>query len=97
LSAMAEQGKPMSELVAGFSPFPQFSTKVTVASKPPVEDVPALQKAIAAAAARFGKEGRTVVRYSGTEPVLRIMAEGRDEALVKEIVADLAEVAKKVL
>jgi len=54
-------------------------------------------KAIAYAEERLGDEGRTVVRYSGTEAVLRLMVEARDEALVKEMLEYLEGVAKATL
>lgn len=97
LTCMFEEEKPLSELVAGMERFPQMSAKVQVKKKPPLEGVPAMQKAMKAAEDRFGRDGRIVVRYSGTEPVLRVMAEGLDEALVQQVVEELAETARTVL
>jgi phosphoglucosamine mutase len=88
---------PLSELCSGMERFPQVSEKIAVAEKIPLEQVPEMSKAIAQADARLGKNGRTVVRYSGTEAVLRLMVEGRDGDLVQEILEELATTARRVL
>ena len=62
-----------------------------------IEELPALNSAINEANDAFGEEGRVLVRYSGTEPKLRMLAEGRDRALVKQILEDLIAAAKKEL
>ena len=97
LTCMLEEERSLSELVAGMERFPQMSAKVQVRKKPPLEEVPAMVKAMAAAQERFGRDGRIVVRYSGTEPVLRVMAEGLDEDLVRQVVEELAETARTAL
>ena len=97
LRCMLLEEKPLSELASGMERFPQVSEKVAVAEKIPLDQVPEMSKAIAAANEKLGKNGRTVVRYSGTEAVLRVMVEGRDETLVNDILTELVEKAKKTL
>jgi len=97
LSCMLTQGKPLSELTSTMERFPQVSNKIPVQEKKPLDSVPAMVKCLRNADRRLGRDGRTVVRYSGTEPVLRIMVEGRDETLVKTILDDLSETARRVL
>ncbi len=97
LKEMLTLQQPLSALAEGFERFPQADCKVVVAAKPPLSEVPRLQKAMKTAEDRLGQDGRLVVRYSGTEPVLRIMVEGRDEALVAELLAYLKNEALSVL
>jgi phosphoglucosamine mutase len=94
LTCMLTTGKPLSELAAGMERFPQLAAKVTVQKKIPLDEVPAFQAEIRKVEKKLGRNGRTVVRYSGTEPVLRIMIEGRDEKLVKELLDHLVAEAK---
>ncbi len=97
IKCMLASEKPLSVLAAGMERFPQDSRKITVAQKTPLEQVPAMQKALAQAEGILGEQGRTVVRYSGTEPVLRLMVEARDEALVGKVLDLLEEAAVKSL
>jgi len=78
----------LDELADGFHPFPQVLDALRVRKKLPLEN-PAIARLIADAEKRFGQSGRLVIRYSGTEPLLRIMAEGPDGAKVKSIVTEL--------
>ncbi len=97
LSVMVEKGRALSELVGRMERFPQESVKLTVPRKVPIVELPELQRAVDAAEQRLGREGRTVVRYSGTEPVLRIMVEARDSALAKQLVQDIETTARALL
>lgn len=81
---MAETGKPLSELRKVLHKYPQAQRAVTVKSKPPLESVPQVQAAIVAAEQALAPRGRVLVRYSGTEPKLRILLEGRDATLLEE-------------
>ncbi len=96
LAIMQRSGRKLSELVAGIPLFPQVMKKLTVAQKIPLKDLPKTTKAIADGEKAIGR-GRVVVRYSGTEPVLRVMAEGEDESKCAAVVAAIMDTAKKEL
>jgi phosphoglucosamine mutase len=81
---MAASGKPLSELRQVLHKYPQAQRAVAVKSKPPLESVPSIQTAITAAEQALAPRGRVLVRYSGTEPKLRILLEGRDAALLED-------------
>jgi phosphoglucosamine mutase len=92
LAAIREEGKGLAEL-AGLRLFPQKLVNVRVARGFDWQRNPAIEHARAAAERRLGERGRLLLRASGTEPVLRVMVEGEDEA---EVVAIAAEVAASV-
>jgi len=93
LAIMKKEGKKLSELRAEIELFPQVNKKVKVKAKPPLETLPKSSKLIADKKAEL-KNGRIVVRYSGTESVLRIMAEGENEQQLKKIVDTIEECVK---
>jgi phosphoglucosamine mutase len=84
LRLMTGSGKPLSELRKVLQKYPQAQRAVAVKSKPPLETVPEVQAAIAAAEQALAPRGRVLVRYSGTEPKLRILLEGREAALLED-------------
>jgi phosphoglucosamine mutase len=86
----ARAGRPISELLAGFVRFPQILLNVRVAEKPRLESIPEVSAAVAQVAARLGREGRLVLRYSGTEPLARVMIEGPDEAEITTLAESVA-------
>ena len=94
LAVLVKSGKSMSALARQFEPAPQKLENVRIAGGKPLEN-PEVKKAIADAEAMLNGSGRLVIRASGTEPLIRIMAEGDDEALVGKLVKDLAGVVKK--
>ncbi|MGZ3315253.1 MAG: phosphoglucosamine mutase, partial [Caulobacteraceae bacterium] len=94
LAVLVKSGKSMSSLARQFEPAPQKLENVRIAGGKPLEN-PEVQKAIADAEAKLNGSGRLVIRASGTEPLIRIMAEGDDEVLVGKLVKDLAGVVKK--
>ncbi len=97
LQVMAEvvrQGKPVSEVCKLFDPLPQVLKNVKFKGGKPLEDH-AVKLAIAGAEMRLGNHGRLVIRPSGTEPLIRVMAEGDDSKLVHEIVDDLCGIIAK--
>lgn len=79
LEIMAETGKPLSELKTEISLYPQVLKKVKVKEKKPFDQLPAVVEAIDGANKSVGTGGRVFVRYSGTEPVARVLLEGKDE------------------
>ncbi len=89
LAVMVETGKPMSELARQFEPVPQLLKNVRYAAGKPLENATVIA-AIAEGEARLNGAGRLLVRPSGTERLIRVMAEGDDAALVKSVVADVA-------
>ncbi|SOC04889.1 phosphoglucosamine mutase [Rhodobacter maris] len=96
LAAMAETGRPASELVAQFETVPQMLQNVRYqAGQAPLE-AENVQNVIAAAEARIAGKGRILIRKSGTEPLIRVMAECEDEGLLQETVAGIvAAVARE--
>jgi phosphoglucosamine mutase len=76
LRAIREERKPLSELAACFVRAPQHLVNVPVRAKPPLEEVPGLRDAVRVEEERLGAGGRVLVRYSGTEPLARVMVEG---------------------
>ena len=89
LAAVIETGEPASQVCTVFPTVPQLLKNVRFGGGAPLDDT-AVKRAIGAGERRLGKSGRLVVRKSGTEPLIRIMAEGEDEALVAEIVDEIA-------
>jgi phosphoglucosamine mutase len=94
LAVLVRSGKSMSALARQFEPVPQKLENVRIAGGKPLEHAD-VQQAIKDAEARLNGSGRLVIRASGTEPLIRIMAEGDDEALVGKLVKDLAGAVKK--
>jgi phosphoglucosamine mutase len=96
LSVVKRQGRQVSEICHRFEPLPQLLRNVRYKTGKPMES-PHVQKAIDAGNARLNGSGRLLVRPSGTEPVIRVMAEGDDpvavEQIVDEIVGALTEAA----
>ena len=92
LAVFVETGKPVSEAGRLFVPLPQVLRNVSVNGDRPMEDEK-VRQAVDDGRARLGSSGRIVVRKSGTEPVLRIMAEGEDGRLVDEIVEEIVSAA----
>jgi phosphoglucosamine mutase len=95
LAVLKEADKPMSALARQFEPVPQLLENVRFASGKPLESSK-VQAVIAEAELRLNGCGRVVVRASGTEPLIRIMAEGDDAALVRQVVKEIAGVVKQV-
>jgi phosphoglucosamine mutase len=92
-SILSDAGKPLSKL-ATLEKSPQALRNVRVSRREPLEGSPALSRAVARAKQRLGDRGRVFLRYSGTEPLLRILVEGSDEREVREI-ADALETAAR--
>jgi phosphoglucosamine mutase len=93
LAVMVESGKPMSELARQFEPVPQLLQNVRFTGGRPLDDA-AVKAAIAQGEAALNGSGRLLVRPSGTEKLIRVMAEGDDGALVKRVVADVSAAVK---
>ncbi|KAF0222490.1 MAG: phosphoglucosamine [Rhodospirillaceae bacterium] len=90
LAALVEAGKPASQVLHLFDPFPQVLKNVRVSGQPDtVLAQDRVQAAIAAGEARLNGTGRVLIRKSGTEPLIRVMAEGEDKVLVNSVVDDI--------
>jgi phosphoglucosamine mutase len=89
LAVVAQSGKPVSEICNRFEPLPQILQNVRYKNGGQPLDNVGVQRAISDGKSRLGKTGRLVIRPSGTEPVIRVMAEGDDERLVKTVVSQI--------
>ena len=88
LAALVGSGKPASELLHLFDPLPQLLKNVRFKGGAPLE-ADSVKAAIAAGEAKLAGQGRLLIRKSGTEPLIRVMAEGEDKALVGRVVDDI--------
>ncbi|THV15362.1 phosphoglucosamine mutase [Rhizobium rhizophilum] len=95
LAAVKRTGRTVSELCHRFEPVPQLLRNVRFSGGKPLEDA-VVKQAIADAEAELAKSGRLVIRPSGTEPLIRVMAEGDDRAQVERIVNELVDVIGSV-
>jgi phosphoglucosamine mutase len=95
LAVMVESGKPLSELARAMTPVPQVLHNVRVRERVPIERLPASAAAVAAAEAELCGAGRVLVRYSGTEPKLRVMIEGDDEARIRDLAATICHAVQR--
>ena len=93
LAELVVTGRAASELLHLFDPLPQLLKNVRFQGGAPLETQP-VQAAIADAEARLSGSGRLVIRKSGTEPLIRVMAEGEDEGLVAQVVDQICEAVK---
>jgi phosphoglucosamine mutase len=90
LRLLVTTGQSFGELLRWYQPFPQLIRNVRVREKPPLEEIPSVAKAITDCCLKLGERGRVVVRYSGTEPVARVMVEGADAIAVEDHTALIA-------
>jgi phosphoglucosamine mutase len=84
LNEMVRSGRSLEQLASIFTAFPQIKKNLVVRSKPALEGLPGLQADLAKMEQELGKRGRILLRYSGTEPKIRLLAEAEDEALARE-------------
>ena len=94
LKSLKRSGRKASELTAMMTTYPQLLLNVKVATKEGWEENEKIKAAIAAGEAELGSEGRILVRPSGTEPLIRVMAEGPDQAQLDDICNRIADVVK---
>ena len=93
LAELVIAGRPASEVLRLFDPLPQLLKNVRFSGGKPLEQ-DSVKKAIAEGESRLAGTGRLVIRKSGTEPLIRVMAEGEDETLVEEVVDSICEAVK---
>jgi phosphoglucosamine mutase len=94
LAVMKKTGLSLAELASGMLKFPQVLLNVKVAKRFDPQSVPAVQDAVRGIEKRMAGDGRVVLRASGTEPVIRVMVEGRSEEATRSAATELAEVVK---
>jgi len=94
LAIMQQTGRPLAELASGMHKYPQVLLNVNVAQRFDPSAVPSVSAAVARIERSHGGEGRVVLRPSGTEPVIRVMVEGRDESATRAAATELAEAVK---
>jgi phosphoglucosamine mutase len=97
LEAMRASGRPLSVLRQDLKKFPQLTRALRVTRKPEIATLPGLSAAIAAAESRLADSGRVMVRYSGTEPKIRLLVEGPDQATVRAVMEELDSAVRQDL
>jgi phosphoglucosamine mutase len=97
LHALRAAGTSLSALVAGMERLPQTMVNVRLTEKRDLADYPAIADAVATTEADLGSDGRVLLRPSGTEPVVRVMVEGRDAGRVDSLCRQLAATVERCL
>jgi len=95
LAIMIKQKKPLSELALGMESYPQVLKNVRTVAKIAVEAIPGFRETQAKLAAKLGEEGRIFVRPSGTEPVIRVMVEGRNLDEITAMADELCDLVRR--
>src|SRR6185503_17038723 len=91
---MRAKEKSLAELTQGFTRFPQILLNVKVRNKIPFEDLPGVHSKALQIEESMGARGRLLLRYSGTEPLARVMVEGENAEHVEKVARELAELIK---
>ncbi len=91
LNVMSLNQAPLSRLCQGLEKFPQVLLNVKVGKKPDFAQIPSIRAAIDSSRSRLGPDARVLIRYSGTEPLARIMVEGPDQALIEDAANAIAD------
>ncbi|HFQ90742.1 MAG TPA: phosphoglucosamine mutase [Desulfobulbus sp.] len=95
LAIMIKKNRPLSELAAIMSSYPQVLENVRMSTRIEPDQIPGFPRALEAAEQKLGERGRILVRPSGTEPVIRVMAEGEDEKEITAIALDLCDIIRR--
>ena len=94
---MQAESRPLSELFQIMDVFPQILINVAVKKKPDIETVPEIFDAIRSVESALGKEGRVLVRYSGTQPLCRVMTEGPTREETQQYCEQIAKIVREKL
>jgi phosphoglucosamine mutase len=97
LAILKQKERPLDELAKVMESFPQVLYNVEVKEKKDLSGIPEIEKKVEKIEKTLGHSGRILMRYSGTEPLLRIMVEGEDEAKLHQFAQDLVKLVKKYL
>jgi phosphoglucosamine mutase len=97
LDLIARSGKSIEELTADLKVFPQVIVNIKVREKKPLEGIPAVAARIRAAEEELKDSGRVVIRYSGTEPLARVMIEAESDEAMKRLAESIADAIREEL
>ncbi len=97
LDEMIQTGKSLQQLVSIFTPFPQIKKNLPVRAKPELTGLPEMQKELSQLQSSLGKKGRILLRYSGTEPKIRLLSEAEDAGLAEKTFAELEGIVRRHL
>jgi phosphoglucosamine mutase len=97
LNAVVMYNMPLSKMANIMKVYPQVLINVKVKRKPDISSVPEIKQAMDIAEAALGENGRILVRYSGTEPLVRVMAEGKDQREIEKYAGNIAGAIEKIL
>jgi phosphoglucosamine mutase len=91
LNVMRSRQRPLSELADVMTRYPQVLISRYVMSKPPIETLPTVQQVVRSVEQRLGRDGRVVLRYSGTEAKVRVMIEGSDDTVIRNAADEIVD------
>jgi phosphoglucosamine mutase len=91
LAVMKKKDRPLSELASCMEKLPQVLMNLEVNHKKPIRQMPKVSAAIDQAKQELGDEGRVLVRYSGTQALVRVMIEGKNDARIKQLAEDITQ------
>jgi phosphoglucosamine mutase len=97
LTVLRRENQPMSTLKKLLVPYPQALINVAVKKKAPLESLPAVQKQMRDVERELGQDGRLMVRFSGTEPKVRVLVEGPKQKMVDTLAKQVAQALKAAL
>lgn len=97
LEVIRDSGKPLSRLTQVITVYPQILMNVAVSAKPPIETIPAIAEAVAEVENLLGDQGRVLVRYSGTQPLCRVMIEGPTAEEIRRYCSRITEAVKSAI
>jgi phosphoglucosamine mutase len=97
LAILQKSGKPLSELASVMTALPQVLVNVRVSERRNIDELPEVGKLIERVESRLGDSGRVLIRYSGTEPLMRIMLEGQDQGEITGMANEIAQLVKGLI
>jgi phosphoglucosamine mutase len=97
IASLVSMNGRLESLVTGLKDYPQTIVNVRVKAKPPLDSIPEVSRALAEAQSTLGENGRIVLRYSGTEPLARVMVEAEHDADVQRFSESLANAVRKTI
>ncbi|MGK2906165.1 MAG: phosphoglucosamine mutase [Desulfuromonadales bacterium] len=97
LAILQKTGKPLSELASVMTALPQVLVNVRVRERRNLEELPQVGNLIGEVESRLGDAGRVLIRYSGTEPLMRIMLEGQDQVEITDMANEIAQLVKSLI